>query len=167
MRSGTCEWWLPFSLTNNTRLANSICSVYLWFKFGKSQSKTVDDIVYKRQNVWTAEVSRGFRVQQIITACVAMISDIASRRWTSQFRNLVDSIQALEDILILHYFCVWQTHTRSHVTMILKFIHWHALLWPPNRAGHYILQLWFLSFFFFPRLFSTIGNWVSMHTMWP
>jgi len=22
-------------------------------------------------------------------------------------------------------------------------------LWPPNRAGHYILQLWFLFFFFF------------------
>ena len=28
------------------------------------------------------------------------------------------------------------------------------LLWPPNRAGRYILQLWFLSSsFFFPRLF--------------
>jgi len=26
--------------------------------------------------------------------------------------------------------------------------------WPPNRAGHYILQLWFLPFFFFFLLFS-------------
>ena len=28
------------------------------------------------------------------------------------------------------------------------------LLWPPNRAGHYIFILWFLSSIFFPRLIS-------------
>ena len=30
-----------------------------------------------------------------------------------------------------------------------------------SRRGHYILQLWFLSFFFFPRLFSAVGHWTS------
>jgi len=28
-----------------------------------------------------------------------------------------------------------------------------------SRCGHYILQLWLLSFF--PRLFSAVGNWMS------
>jgi len=44
-----------------------------------------------------------------------------------------------------------------------------AHLW----AGHYILQLWFLSFFllsfFFPRLFSAAGDWMSTilpHVIW-
>ena len=32
-----------------------------------------------------------------------------------------------------------------------------------NRCGHYILQLWFLSFFFFPRLFSAVGDWMLPH----
>jgi len=43
------------------------------------------------------------------------------------------------------------------------------LLWPPNKAGHYILQWWFLSSFFifsfFPCcLFSAITDW--MLTTW-
>jgi len=36
-------------------------------------------------------------------------------------------------------------------------------LWPPNKAGHYILQLCFLSssiFFFFPRLISAVADWM-------
>ena len=33
---------------------------------------------------------------------------------------------------------------------------------PPYRTGHYILQLgFFLSFFFFPRLFSQVADWMS------
>jgi len=46
-----------------------------------------------------------------------------------------------------------------------------AALW--NRAGHYIFALWFLSFFFsffFPRLISAVGDWMSTilpHTVWP
>jgi len=55
-------------------------------------------------------------------------------------------------------------------------------LWPPNRAGHYILQLWFcmaaqwvrslyfaavVSFFFFPRLFSTVRDRMSTIGLFP
>ena len=46
------------------------------------------------------------------------------------------------------------------------------LLWPPNRAGHHILQLWFLSsffFFFYPRLFSAVADGMSTilpHMVW-
>jgi len=47
-----------------------------------------------------------------------------------------------------------------------------AALW--NRAGHYIFfALWFLSsslFLFFPRLISTVGDWMSAiltHMVWP
>jgi len=39
-------------------------------------------------------------------------------------------------------------------------------LWPPNRAGHYILQLQFLlqsSSFFFPRLFSAVADWTDVY----
>jgi len=41
-----------------------------------------------------------------------------------------------------------------------------------SRCGHYILQLWFLSFFlsFFPCLFSAVEDWMSAmlpHMMWP
>jgi len=40
-----------------------------------------------------------------------------------------------------------------------------------NRAGHYIFALWFLlSSFFFPRLISAVGNWMSTilpHMVWP
>jgi len=40
------------------------------------------------------------------------------------------------------------------------------------RSGcvHYILQLWLHSSFFFPRLFSAVGDWMSTilpHMMWP
>jgi len=40
-------------------------------------------------------------------------------------------------------------------------------LW--NRADHYIFALWFLSFFF-PRLISAVGDWMSTilpHMVWP
>ena len=46
-----------------------------------------------------------------------------------------------------------------------------AALW--NRAGHYIFALWFLSsslFLFFPRLISTVRDWMSAilpHMVWP
>ena len=30
-----------------------------------------------------------------------------------------------------------------------------------NRAHHYIFALWFLSFFFFRRLISAVGDWMS------
>jgi len=46
-------------------------------------------------------------------------------------------------------------------------------LWPPDRAVHNFFVLWFLrssSSFFFPRLFSAIGDWMSNilpHMMWP
>jgi len=39
-----------------------------------------------------------------------------------------------------------------------------------NRAGHYILALWFVSFFFFPRLISAAADWMSTilpHMVWP
>jgi len=44
-----------------------------------------------------------------------------------------------------------------------------------NRVGHYIFALWFLlsSFFlsfFFPRLISAVGDWMStilLHMVWP
>jgi len=39
-----------------------------------------------------------------------------------------------------------------------------------NRADHYIFALWFLSFFFFPRLISAAAAWMSAtlrHMMWP
>ena len=40
-----------------------------------------------------------------------------------------------------------------------------------SRCEHYILQLWFLSFFFFfPRLFAAVGDKMSTilpHMMWP
>jgi len=48
-----------------------------------------------------------------------------------------------------------------------------GLLWPPNRAGHYIFVLWFLplsSFYLFPRLFSAVADWISiilLHMVWP
>jgi len=42
-----------------------------------------------------------------------------------------------------------------------------------NRADHYIFMLWFvlflLSFFFFPRLISAVGDWMSTilrHMVW-
>jgi len=42
-------------------------------------------------------------------------------------------------------------------------------LW--NRADHYIFILWFLSsIFFFPRLISAVGDWMSAilpHMVWP
>jgi len=40
-----------------------------------------------------------------------------------------------------------------------------------TRCGHYIFVLWFLSFFFFfPRLFSAVADWMSTilaHMVWP
>ena len=39
-----------------------------------------------------------------------------------------------------------------------------------NRKDHYIFAVWFLSFFFFPRLISAVGNWmftILWHMMWP
>jgi len=39
-----------------------------------------------------------------------------------------------------------------------------------RRCGHYILQLWFLSSFFFHRLISAVADWMSTilrHMMWP
>jgi len=35
-----------------------------------------------------------------------------------------------------------------------------------NKADHYIFALWFLSsiFYFFPRLISAVGDWMSNHT---
>jgi len=39
----------------------------------------------------------------------------------------------------------------------------HSMAALRSRCGHYILQLWFLYFFFFfPRLFSAVADW-----MWP
>ena len=68
--------------------------------------------------------------------------------------------------------CPICTHLHTHFTVLL--LHqlfccaWVCSLWPP--IGHYILQLWFLSsFFFFPRLFSAVGDWMSTilpHMMW-
>jgi len=40
----------------------------------------------------------------------------------------------------------------------------------PNRADHYIFAMWFLSFFFFPRLISAVGDWMSTilpQVVWP
>ena len=46
------------------------------------------------------------------------------------------------------------------------------LIMAAHRAGHYILQLWFLSssFFVFLRLISAVADWLStvlLHMMWP
>ena len=48
--------------------------------------------------------------------------------------------------------------------------HYTTFSWPPNRAGHYMLQLWFLSSFFFSSFFfaysqrSEIGCLSYFHT---
>jgi len=42
-----------------------------------------------------------------------------------------------------------------------------AALW--NKAGHYIFALWFLLSFFFLRLISAVGDWISVilpYTVW-
>jgi len=39
-----------------------------------------------------------------------------------------------------------------------------------SKFVHYILQLWLHSSFFFPRLFSAVGDWLSAilpHMVWP
>jgi len=40
-----------------------------------------------------------------------------------------------------------------------------------SRCGHYTFALWFLSiFFFFPRVISAVGDWMSTilpHMVWP
>ena len=44
-----------------------------------------------------------------------------------------------------------------------------AALCRPNRAGHYVFALWFLSSFF-PRLISAVRDWmftILPHTVWP
>jgi len=55
------------------------------------------------------------------------------------------------------------------VVMVVLFIFMADLC---NRAGHYIFALWFLllSFFLFPRLISTVAQWMSAIlpcTVWP
>ena len=50
---------------------------------------------------------------------------------------------------------------------VFRFI--MVALW--NRADHYIIAWWFLlSFFFFSRLISAVGDWMSAiipHMVWP
>ena len=52
-----------------------------------------------------------------------------------------------------------------HALNCIRFCFWRCdfvmvALW--NRADHYIFALWFLlSFFFFPRLISAVGDWMS------
>jgi len=54
---------------------------------------------------------------------------------------------------------VWLSFQHAVVTAALR-----------SRCGHYIFALWFLSFFFFPRLISVVGDWMSTmlpHMVWP
>ena len=62
-----------------------------------------------------------------------------------------------------------QRGTRNGITELsLLVIFIMAAL--PTRCGHYILQLWFLSFFFllsfFPRLISAVADWMSTIPPW-
>jgi len=70
--------------------------------------------------------------------------------------------------------CIWINHShRSFFNVFLflsRFYVFYPLLWPPLRSNgsHYIMSLWFLSFF--PRLFSAVADWMSTtlpHMMWP
>jgi len=58
---------------------------------------------------------------------------------------------------------------KYHYDLLLTAIFMGALR---STCGHCILQLWLLSsfFFFFPRLFSAVGDWMSTilpHMVWP
>ena len=44
---------------------------------------------------------------------------------------------------------LWSGVPRYHAATCISPSLMHLLLWPPCRAGHYILQLWFLSSSFF------------------
>jgi len=61
------------------------------------------------------------------------------------------------------------THIKNIKVIKVLFITYHRpdisvnLAALRSRCEHYILQLWLLSsfFFFFPRLFSAVGDWMS------
>ena len=62
-----------------------------------------------------------------------------------------------------------------YVVWCCQQLRWVTRLWLPNRAGHYILHLWFLcsfflSFFFFFFFFFFVADCMSTilpHMMWP
>ena len=57
--------------------------------------------------------------------------------------------------------------TRRIKILNLNSLELRHLLWPPYilRQAIYIFILWFLlSFFFFPRLISAVGDWMVYHT---
>ena len=60
-----------------------------------------------------------------------------------------------------------ETWISSVVAISAVFVFMVALR---NRADHYMFALWFLSSFFFPRLISAVGDWMSTilpHMGWP
>ena len=68
------------------------------------------------------------------------------------FNQITDSIWICYSILYKSTVDIWNDVSPSR-------------LWSPNRAGHYILHLWFLSFFLFSYLFSAVADLMS--TMLP
>jgi len=70
-------------------------------------------------------------------------------------------------------YVLYTAKTNSHIKIqIIEFCDILLImvaLW--NRADHYIFALWsLLSFFFFPRPISAVGDWMSTilpHMVWP
>jgi len=64
----------------------------------------------------------------------------------------------------------WKTREKAYVWKAKLCTSCVVMATLRSRCRHYILQLWFLSYFFFPHLFSAVGYWMSTilpHMMWP
>jgi len=93
--------------------------------------------------VWTPysvkDVTKIESVQQSFTNRLPGLSNLPYTKhllssWCRQFRDML--------VVLRFGFCI------------------QNVIW--NRAGHYILMLWFLSsYLFFPRLISAVGDWMS------
>jgi len=99
----------------------------------------------------TNKISENFMIRDSICVSSCCSEYIATRMptncWTDAVANCANNNSMFTSWLM---WCLSQMRT---VFM--------AALW--NRAGHYIFALWFLSssFFFFPRLISAVGDWMS------
>jgi len=88
------------------------------------------------------------------------------RRWAESATYIRQGGRHLGHIIVVKVFLRhWPV-----LCMNFKKVKW--LLWLPNRAGHYVLQLWFLSsfFVFFPGLLSEVADWMPAilpYIMWP
>jgi len=61
-------------------------------------------------------------------------------------------------------------HRHDIITVIVIVVVIIIMVALCNRADHYIFALWFLSIFFFPRLISAVGDWMSTilpNMVWP